>query len=113
MPRPTTGTSSAPDNFFVELMEHGLDIERRGAMGLQQVATDLRLPLLVTNDSHYTREADATAHEVLLCVQTGTNMADPNRFRFEGNGYYLKTPQEMRALSQPTRTGSPAATTRC
>jgi len=87
-----------PDNFFVELMQHDLDIERRGAAGLKQVATELRLPYLVTNDSHYTREADAAAHEVLLCVQTGTNMADPNRFRLEGNGYYLKTPQEMRAL---------------
>ena len=86
------------DNFFVELMQHDLDIERRGAKGLKQVATDLRLPYLVTNDSHYTRESDSAAHEVLLCVQTGTNMADPNRFRLEGNGYYLKTPQEMRAL---------------
>ena len=86
------------DNFYVELMHHELDIERRGADGLRRVATELNLPYLVTNDSHYTREADAAAHEVLLCVQTGTNMADPNRFRLEGNGYYLKTPQEMRAL---------------
>ncbi len=87
-----------PDNFYVELMQHDLDIERRGADGLRQIATDLGLPYLVTNDSHYTREGDAAAHEVLLCVQTGTNMADPNRFRLEGNGYFLKTPQEMRML---------------
>src|SRR5271165_842338 len=87
-----------PDNFYVELMQHELDIERRGADDLRRVASALKLPYLVTNDSHYTREADAAAHEVLLCVQTGTNMADPSRFRLEGNGYYLKTPQEMRAL---------------
>ena len=87
-----------PDNFFVELMEHGLEIERRLAEGLRRIAADLNLPFLATNDLHYTQEADAAAHEVLLCVQTGTNMADPNRFKFEGTGYYLKSPQEMRAL---------------
>src|SRR5271165_2373797 len=87
-----------PENFFVELMQHDLDIERRGAEDLRRVASELKLPYLVTNDSHYTRETDAAAHEVLLCVQTGTNMADPSRFRLEGNGYYLKSPAEMRAL---------------
>jgi DNA polymerase III subunit alpha len=86
------------DNCYVELMHHDLEIERRSADGLRRVATDLGLPYLVTNDSHYTRESDAGAHGVLLCVQTGTNMADPNRFRFEGTGFYLKTPQQMRAL---------------
>jgi DNA polymerase-3 subunit alpha len=87
-----------PGNFFVELMEHGLELERRAADGLRRVATDLGLPFLVTNDSHYTREPDSAAHEALLCVQTGSNMADPNRFRLEGGGYYIKSPQEMRAL---------------
>jgi DNA polymerase III subunit alpha len=87
-----------PGNFYAELMHHELDVERRYADGLRRVATELKLPFLVTNDSHYTREADAAAHEVLLCVQTGTNMADPTRFRLEGTGYYLKSPAEMRAL---------------
>jgi DNA polymerase III subunit alpha len=87
-----------PGNFFVELMEHGLELERRAADGLRRVATDLGLPYLVTNDSHYTREPDAAAHEALLCVQTGSTMADPNRFKLEGGGYYIKSPQEMRAL---------------
>ena len=87
-----------PDNYFVEIMDHDLEVERRYADGLRQIAADLSLPFLVTNDSHYTRETDASAHEVLLCVQTGTNMADPARFKFEGSGYYLKSPQEMRAL---------------
>jgi DNA polymerase III subunit alpha len=87
-----------PDSFFVELMHHGLEIERRSADGLRQIARELQLPYLVTNDLHYTREPDAGAHEALLCVQTGTNLADPNRLQFEGTSYYLKSPQEMRAL---------------
>ena len=87
-----------PGNFYVELMHHELEVERRYADGLQQIALELKLPYLVTNDSHYTSEPDAAAHEVLLCVQTGTNMADPARFRFEGSSYYLKSPQEMRGL---------------
>ena len=87
------------DDFYVELMIHGLEIERRAADGLRRIARDLALPYLVTNDLHYSHPENARAHEVLLCVQTGTNMADPNRFRLEGNGYYLKSPAEMRAVS--------------
>ena len=88
-----------PDNFFVEIMDHGLGIERRTRDGLLRLAAELSLPFVVTNDSHYARPEDATAHEALLCVQTGTNLADPNRFRFEGTGYYVKSPQEMRAVA--------------
>ena len=88
-----------PENFFVELMHHDLDVERRTADGLRRIATELGLPYLVTNDSHYSRERDATAHEVLLCVQTATTMADPDRFRLGGGPeYYVKSPQQMRAL---------------
>lgn len=87
------------DNFFVELMDHGLDVERRTVDGLRRIAGELGLPFLATNDLHYSRPEDAKAHEVLLCVQTGTNMADPSRFRLDGTGYYVKSPQEMRALS--------------
>jgi DNA polymerase-3 subunit alpha len=88
-----------PDHFFVEIMDHGLAIERRARDGLSRIARELSLPFVVTNDSHYTTPADATPHEVLLAVQTGTTLADPARFRFEGTGYYLKSPQEMRAVS--------------
>src|SRR5580658_6558221 len=88
-----------PGNFFCEIMDHGLEIETRARDGLRRVARDLSLPYLVTNDSHYTSPDDATSHEVLLAVQTATTLADPNRFRFEGSGYYLKSPQEMRAVS--------------
>src|SRR5580658_8140504 len=83
----------------VELMNHGLEVERRSAEGLRRIAKDLGLPFLATNDLHYSRPEGATAHGVLLCVQTGTNMADPNRFRFDGDSYYVKSPEEMRALS--------------
>ncbi|HLX51637.1 MAG TPA: DNA polymerase III subunit alpha [Streptosporangiaceae bacterium] len=88
-----------PDNFFVEIMDHGLDIELRVRDGLRQIAAELSLPWVVTNDSHYTRPSDAQAHEVLLCVQTGSNLADPGRFKFDGTGYYVKSPAEMRAVS--------------
>ena len=88
-----------PENFFVELMHHDLAVERQAADGLRRIATELRLPYLVTNDSHYSRESDAAAHEVLLCVQTGTTLADPARFRLDGGPqYYVKSPQQMRAL---------------
>ncbi|HEY3908053.1 MAG TPA: DNA polymerase III subunit alpha, partial [Streptosporangiaceae bacterium] len=87
------------ENFYLEIMIHGLDIERRAADGLRRVAKDLALPYLATNDLHYTTPDDAKAHEALLCVQTGTNMTDPTRFKLDGNGYYVKSPAEMRAIS--------------
>jgi DNA polymerase III subunit alpha len=88
-----------PDNFYAEIMEHDLGVERQYADGLRRIARELDLPYLVTNDSHYTREPDSAAHEVLLCVQTATNMADPNRFRLGGDAnYYIKSPEQMRAL---------------
>jgi DNA polymerase-3 subunit alpha len=88
-----------PDNFFVELMDHGLDIEQRTRDGLRRIARELSLPFLVTNDSHYTAPEDATPHEVLLAVQTATTLADPDRFRLGGSGYYIKSPQEMRSAA--------------
>ncbi|HUJ06564.1 MAG TPA: DNA polymerase III subunit alpha, partial [Streptosporangiaceae bacterium] len=87
------------ENFFVEMMRHDLEVEQRTRDGLRRIAGELSLPYLVTNDSHYVTPGDSQAHEVLLCVQTGTNMADPKRFRLEGSAYYIKSPAEMRALS--------------
>jgi DNA polymerase III subunit alpha len=87
------------DNYYVELMAHDLAVEQRSRDGLLRIARELSLPFLVTNDSHYVAPGDAQAHGVLLCVQTGTNMADPKRFSFEGNAYYIKSPAEMRAIS--------------
>jgi DNA polymerase III subunit alpha len=86
------------DNFYVELMDHGLGVETRVRSDLLKLAKDLGLPLLATNDLHYTYAKDADAHGVLLCVQSGKTMADPNRFKFEGDSYYLKSPAEMRDL---------------
>ena len=73
-------------NFFVEIMDHGLSIEQRVQDGLRMIARELAIPFVVTNDSHYTAPGDATAHEALLCVQTGSNLADPNRFKLDGGG---------------------------
>jgi DNA polymerase-3 subunit alpha len=87
-----------PENFFLELMEHGLDIETQVRGDLLKLGEKLNLRPLPTNDLHYTFADDAQAHEVLLCVQSGSTLADPKRFKLEGNSYYLKTPQEMRAL---------------
>ncbi len=84
------------DSFYVELMDHGLDIEKRVVGDLQRIAKDLGAPFVATNDSHYTRVEDAPAHEALLCVQSGSTLADPGRFRFEGASYYLRTSEDMR-----------------
>jgi DNA polymerase-3 subunit alpha len=87
-----------PDNYFLEIMDHGLSIEKRVRDGLLEIGRKLGIRPLVTNDSHYTHEAQATAHDVLLCVQTGSNVADPNRFRFDGAGYFVKSAEQMRAV---------------
>ena len=87
-----------PDNFFVELMDHGLDIENRVKGDLIKLAKELGLPLLATNDLHYTFKDDAPSHEVLLCVQSGSTLADPKRFKFEGDQFYLKSAAEMREI---------------
>ncbi|HJQ01628.1 MAG TPA: DNA polymerase III subunit alpha [Jatrophihabitans sp.] len=86
------------DNFFLELMDHGLDIENRVRDGLLRLGRELDLPMIATNDLHYTKPADADAHEVLLCVQSGKTMADPGRFKFDAKDFYLKSPAEMRSL---------------
>ncbi|EWT01163.1 DNA polymerase III subunit alpha [Intrasporangium oryzae NRRL B-24470] len=84
------------DNVFVELMDHGLDIERRTQRDLIRLARDLGLPLVATNDLHYTRAEDAKAHAALLCVQSGSTLMDPNRFKFDADDFYLKSAAEMR-----------------
>ncbi|HEY8372430.1 MAG TPA: DNA polymerase III subunit alpha [Pseudonocardiaceae bacterium] len=96
-----------PENFFAELMDHGLAVERRYREDLARLADELDLPWLVTNDAHYVHAGQAHAHDVLLCVQTGRTVRDPYRFRFEGEGYYLKSPEEMRAIdpSEPWQQG--------
>jgi DNA polymerase III subunit alpha len=87
-----------PDNYFLELMDHGLSIEQRVRDGLLRLSKDLGLRPVATNDSHYVRPEDAQAHEHLLCVSSGSTMADPKRFKFDGDSYYIKSPEEMREL---------------
>ena len=86
------------ENYFLELMDHGLSIERRVREGLVEVGRKLGIPPLATNDCHYVTRDAAHNHEALLCVQTGKTLSDPNRFKFDGDGYYLKSAGEMRAL---------------
>ncbi|MGC4934871.1 DNA polymerase III subunit alpha [Gordonia sp. DT30] len=85
------------ENFFLELMEHGLEIERRVRDGLLEIGRKLGIRPIVTNDCHYVTKDHAKSHEALLCVQTGKTLSDPTRFRFDGDGYYLKSADEMRA----------------
>ncbi|MFN8083547.1 MAG: DNA polymerase III subunit alpha [Dermatophilaceae bacterium] len=87
-----------PGNFFAEVMDHGLPIERQTQRELLRIAKDLGLPLLATNDLHYTSAGDAQAHAALLCVQSGSTLMDPNRFKFDAEEFYLKSPQDMRRL---------------
>ncbi|MCP3799234.1 DNA polymerase III subunit alpha [Allokutzneria sp. A3M-2-11 16] len=86
------------ENFFLELMDHGLDIERRVREGLVKIGKDLGIPPLATNDSHYVTKDQADTHSALLCVQSGKTLNDPNRFKFDGDGYYLKSAAEMRQI---------------
>ena len=86
------------ENYFLELMDHGLSIERRVRDGLVELGRTLGIPPLATNDCHYVTKDAAHSHEALLCVQTGKTLSDPNRFKFDGDGYYLKSAAEMRAL---------------
>ena len=86
------------NNFFLELMDHGIDVETRVKEDLLKLGRELKLPLLATNDLHYTRHEDAPAHEALLCVQSGSTLADPKRFKFDNDEFYLKTPAQMREI---------------
>ncbi|MGB8405456.1 MAG: DNA polymerase III subunit alpha [Mycobacterium sp.] len=86
------------ENFFLELMDHGIEIERRVREGLLNIGKQLGIRPLATNDCHYvTREASHN-HEALLCIQTGKTLSDPTRFKFDGDGYYLKSAADMRAM---------------
>ncbi|MBU3715998.1 MAG: DNA polymerase III subunit alpha [Candidatus Nanopelagicaceae bacterium] len=87
-----------PDNFYIELMDHDLEIENRVKSDLLRLAKDLGLPLLATNDLHYTFAEDAKHHAALLAVQSGTTLSDPKRFKFDSEEFYLKDAATMRHL---------------
>jgi len=87
-----------PENFYLEIMDHSIEIEQRAFADLIKLGKELNLPQLATNDLHYTHHDDAAAHEVLLCIQSGSTMADPKRFKFENSEFYLKSPAQMREI---------------
>jgi DNA polymerase-3 subunit alpha len=86
------------DSFFIEMQDHGIPEQHRTNPALLEIAKQLQAPLLATNDSHYVHREDSVAHDALLCVQTGSQMSDPDRFKFHGDEHYLKSSQEMRYL---------------
>ncbi len=86
------------DNLFVEIQDHGIPEQRTTNPQLFEIARKIGAPLLATNDSHYTHQHDAVSHDALLCVQTGSLMSDPDRFKFHGDQHYLKSAREMRSL---------------
>lgn len=86
------------DNFFLEIQDHGLDQDKIVIPELLRLSQETRIPLVATNDSHYMRKGDARAHEILLCIQTGKTMSDPQRMRFTQPEFYLKTRDEMLAM---------------
>ncbi|MSZ25080.1 MAG: DNA polymerase III subunit alpha [Actinobacteria bacterium] len=86
------------NNFYLEVMDHGIDIENRVRTDLLRLGKELKLPLLATNDLHYTFAEDGAAHEALLCVQSGSTLADPKRFKFDNHEFYVKTAAQMREI---------------
>ena len=87
-----------PGNFYLELQDHGSEEQRPVNQGVMRIARETGLPLVVTNDAHYLRKEDAQMQDVLLCIQTGKTVDEPNRMRFSTDEFYLKSEQELRAL---------------
>ena len=85
-------------NFFLEMQDHGIEEQRSVNLGVQRIARETGLPLVITNDAHYLRREDAAMQDVLLCVQTGKTVDDENRMRFETEEFYLKSEEEMRSI---------------
>ena len=86
------------DNFYLELQDHGIEEQRPVNQGVQRIARETGLPLVVTNDAHYLRKEDAEMQDVLLCIQTGKTVDEPNRMKFQTEEFYLKSEEELRAL---------------
>jgi DNA polymerase-3 subunit alpha len=85
-------------NYFLELQDHGIPEQRTVNAALLQISKELNVPLVATNDIHYTYAEDAEAHDILLCIQTAKKVSDEDRMRYEGGQYYVKSEQEMRKL---------------
>ncbi|MCD8022353.1 MAG: PHP domain-containing protein, partial [Lachnospiraceae bacterium] len=85
-------------NYFLELQDHGIPAQKLVNQQLVRMSRELGIPLVATNDVHYTYEEDAAAHDVLLCLQTGKKLSDENRMRYEGGQYFVKSPEQMAEL---------------
>ncbi|MGH2807010.1 MAG: DNA polymerase III subunit alpha, partial [Actinomycetota bacterium] len=83
------------DRFYLELQDHGIQVQKPLNDELVKIGQEMGIPWVATNDSHYTHKEDAAGHEVLLCINTGSELSDPNRFKFDSDAFYLKTPEEM------------------
>jgi len=86
------------ENFFIEVQDHGIPAQQKIMDDLLQIARDIDAPLLASNDSHYTYAHEAEAHDVLLCIQTGANKSDEDRFRFNSEEFYLKSSRQMQEI---------------
>ena len=86
------------NNFFLELQDHGLPEQKMVNTTLLQMSRELNIPLVVTNDVHYTYADDVKPHDILLCIQTGKKLADEDRMRYVGGQYYVKSEEEMKGL---------------
>ena len=86
------------DNYFLELQDHGIPLQRTVNQQLLRLSEDTGIKLVATNDCHYTYDTDAEPHDILLCLQTGKKLTDENRLRYDGGQYYVKSEAEMRAL---------------
>ncbi len=87
-----------PDNYYLEIMDHGFPDEAKARKMLIELARETDTPLVATNDCHYLNKEDAEAHDILLCIQTGKSVSDPSRMRFDSRELYFKTEEEMRKL---------------
>ncbi len=87
-----------PDHFYLELQENKIPEQKKVNAGLLEIARDLSLPLVATNDCHYLRKEDARAHEVLLCIQTGKTLKDADRMRFSTDEFFFRSAEEMEEL---------------
>jgi DNA polymerase-3 subunit alpha len=85
-------------NYFIEIQDAGVPEQTRLNQQLVELARGMNIPLLATNDTHYTLPTQAEAHDLLLCIQTGANLDTPNRLRFDTNEFFVKSPEEMRRL---------------
>ena len=85
-------------NFFLEVQDHGLDEQKKVNVGMFKLSDELGIPVIATNDIHYTKREDAQAHDVLLCIQTGSTLAEPGRMKFDTDEFFLKSGAEMAAI---------------